>query len=601
MKKKHAILLVRVSTNQQDYEAQTYDLEKYGKSLGYENFHVIETKETAFADLHQKVGTTEMFKYIKENPEYNTVFTTEISRLARRQSILHSLKEWCLSQQIQIYIKDIDFKLLDENGKITQQAEMTFTLFGLFAESEVNQKLERFQRKRRELMQIGLSISGKLLFGYDRFMTESEKNTLIINESQATTIRTIFNWYLNGLENIKNPSIKTIALECIKRGFHPYTHSKRNVNKMLKEQGYTGEKTTNNKRKNPKFGIVLNEPEYLTSTNKIKYPVIIDNEIFNKVQVKLKSNMTQGDKQTKHITLLAKLIRCPSCGRMLQGNYRISKGEEKNSYRCTSRGDTNLCTSTKSLSMNLVDSAVWSLIKTDLPKLSQKINEINPDEYLAQLETQLTNFIDKENEIQNYINENLEILKTIGRLSNPNVLELIQSTGKKLENLEAELNQIQQEKSKIESNKLMIFDRQSNIQDVINDNLLTIESSKELLKKYINIFVDEITIIEHNKKHSVLKININGFGFDYQSLLSFDKNPKQISYVKDAKYIVLDKTVTQNIKGAYYIYKRQNPYIPQVKPEMEEELSIIKNELSTKEFKIGADLKFEKLKYLDSK
>jgi DNA invertase Pin-like site-specific DNA recombinase len=65
MEKKHAILLVRVSTLEQDYQAQIYDLTQYGK--GYTQFHIVETKETAFADLSQKVGTNEMFKYINEH------------------------------------------------------------------------------------------------------------------------------------------------------------------------------------------------------------------------------------------------------------------------------------------------------------------------------------------------------------------------------------------------------------------------------------------------------------------------------------------------------------------------------------------------------
>jgi DNA invertase Pin-like site-specific DNA recombinase len=48
------------------------------------------------------------------NTEYNTILTTEISRIGRRQSILHSIKEHCLAKQIQIYIKDLI--LLDDNG-----------------------------------------------------------------------------------------------------------------------------------------------------------------------------------------------------------------------------------------------------------------------------------------------------------------------------------------------------------------------------------------------------------------------------------------------------------------------------------------------------
>jgi hypothetical protein len=42
--------------------------------------------------------------------------------------------------------------------KVNQQGEIIFTLFGLFAESEVKTKLERFVRKRKELMVMGLSI-----------------------------------------------------------------------------------------------------------------------------------------------------------------------------------------------------------------------------------------------------------------------------------------------------------------------------------------------------------------------------------------------------------------------------------------------------------
>jgi hypothetical protein len=77
-------------------------------------------------------------------------------------------------------------------------------------------------------------------------------------------------------------------------------------------------------------------------------------------------------------------------------NYRLVKGVSKNSYRCTSRTDTTPCSSTKSLSMNLIDSAVWSLIKADLPSLSKQINEINPDEYIAQMDNQLINLINRE-------------------------------------------------------------------------------------------------------------------------------------------------------------------------------------------------------------
>jgi hypothetical protein len=69
----------------------------------------------------------------------------------------------------------------------------------LFAESEVKTKLERFVRKRKELMVMGLSIGGKLLFGYDRSKLENKRIHLWLMMNK-TIVRTIFNWYINGLK-----------------------------------------------------------------------------------------------------------------------------------------------------------------------------------------------------------------------------------------------------------------------------------------------------------------------------------------------------------------------------------------------------------------
>ncbi|KIO50939.1 recombinase family protein [Flavobacterium hibernum] len=593
MEKKHAILLVRVSTSVQDYEAQIYDLRQYGNKFGYTDFHIIETKETAFADFDQKIGTNEMFRFIESNPHYNTIFITELSRLARRQSILHSIKELFINSRIQLYIKDSEYKLLDESGNITQQAETMFTLFGLFAEAEIKQKLERFQRKKKELMELGLSIGGKLLFGYDRFMTDNKKNTLVVNEEQALIIRTVFNWYINGLDEVKSPSVKRISIECIKRGFHPYTHSKRNLNKLLKEEAYTGEKITNNKRKNPKYKLVPNEPEYLISNNKIKYPVIIESETYNSVQEKLKSNITKGDKETKHITILSKLINCPSCGRKLSANYRSTTGASKNSYRCTSRTDTQPCGSSKSLSMNLIDSAVWGLIKADLPTLSKRINEINPDQYLLQLDSHLGNFIEREKEIENEIQENVQVVDSMGKMRNVNVIELVQKSAKKIEKLETELDKIAQEKARIASNKLLIQDKQENVESVIKDNLSTIENSKELLKKYINSFVDQINILEHNVSYTVLEIVLNDFTVsqDYTEYFG-DTLPIQL----ELDYIVIDKRVTRDIKLAYM--KSQSPstdFTRFTKLTFEQIIPQVKKEMNTNDYDLSLPIQYSKL------
>jgi hypothetical protein len=60
-------------------------------------------------------------------------------------------------------------------------------------------------------------------------------------------------------------------------------------------------------------------------------------------------------------------------------------------------------------------------------------------------------------------------------------------------------------KTRIESNKLLIYDKQAN--RISYTNLAKIENSKELLKKYINAFVYSIKIIEHSVKYNTANSN----------------------------------------------------------------------------------------------
>jgi hypothetical protein len=105
---------------------------------------------------------------------------------------------------------------------------------------------------------------------------------------------------------------------------------------------------------------------------------------------------------------------------------------------------------------------------------------------------------------------------------------------------------LKKKKTRIESNKLLIYDKQANVESVINTNLAKIENSKELLKKYINAFVYSIKIIEHSVKYTVLQIAIR----DYTYLTNYEA--LTVPVIKDLEYIIIDKTVTRNIKGAYY-------------------------------------------------
>jgi DNA invertase Pin-like site-specific DNA recombinase len=550
MENKCAILLVRVSTEIQDYDAQIFDLESFAKKKGFTHFKKIETKESGLISIDQRTGTNEMFNFIEENPNYNTVFATEISRLARRQSTLHIIKDWLVKNKIQLFLKDSDFKLLNEKNKLTTEGEMMFSLFGIFAETEINQKKLRFSREKKRLMAIGLSISGKALFGYERKLTETKQNKLVHHKENSEVVRKIFNWYLNGIDSDREVSINQINMKCIKLNYPKYTHSKRNINKLLKEEAYTGLKVTNNKWKNPMFKFDETEEEYLYSNNEIFYgKPIIDRETFDAVQSKLKQKNTTVDKSTKHVTLLAKLIVCPTCGKYFQGDYRIKDGYIKHTYRCGSRSTPYKCSNSQAFSMTMLDGAIWSLIKSDLSLLAKQIVEHDPKEEVLKQNNELINLELKEKEYREKIRK--ENLRFNVYINNPESAEpdFFNNFEKKIKILNNSIKNILNERAKIKTALTIRNEELNDIEFVINSNLDNIENSKELLKKYINIFIENIQVKLHNKKFTVISINFKVHGCN-KLIMTNDKTAKFIeaSYSKST-CIILDKKQTLKIKA----------------------------------------------------
>jgi DNA invertase Pin-like site-specific DNA recombinase len=550
MENRHAVLLVRVSTEIQEFDAQIIDLEDFAKKKGYQHFKIIQTKESGLISLDQRSGTNDMFNFIKENPEYNTVFATEISRLARRQSTLHVIKDWLVKNKVQLFLKDTDFKLLNEKNKLTTEGEMMFSLFGIFAETEITQKKMRFSREKKRLMAMGLSISGKLLFGYQRELTETKQNKLVHHEYNADIVRKIYNWYLNGIEGEKEVSINRIYLKCIELNYPKYTHSKRNINKLLKEEAYTGYKITNNKWKNPMYKFDDTEEQYHSSSNEIYYgDPIISRETFDAVQLKLKQKNTTVDKSIKHVTLLAKLLVCPSCGKSFLGDYRIKEGLIKHTYRCGSRSVPLKCKNTQAFSMSMLDGAIWTLIKSDLELLAKQIVENDPKEESIRQKHALENLEFKEKELKERVKKESQRYDVF--INNPDSVEegFFKKFEVKIKNLNDSIKQLKNEKAKIETAQSIRNEELNDIEFVINSNLTNIESSKLLLKKYINIFVKNIQVLLHGNRFTIISIEFNVHGNNYLQKTNQGNAIFHEAHYNNKTFVILDKKQTLKIRA----------------------------------------------------
>lgn len=278
------ILLSRVSTHSQDLKQQTDELINAAHKDGYTdgNIIIIEDKESAIKlSEEERNGLNEMKKHIETDCLINCVYVYEVSRIARKEKILFSIRDYLIERSVQLVVLNPYMKLLDENYEMTQSSQIMFAMFGAFSESEMHIKKQRLMRGKRSRAEMGYYIGGPVLFGY----AVDENKKLVIDEQKANIVRKMFNLYING------ESISSIATELGSTGEldKPYWRLVyTNVHKILQRPEYYGG-----------HGDTIN-------TN---YPAIISEELFNKVQIRLHERSHPHSK-LKYIYYAHKLLRC---------------------------------------------------------------------------------------------------------------------------------------------------------------------------------------------------------------------------------------------------------------------------------------------------
>lgn len=514
-----AIIVARVSTNEQilnpNLSPQVNDLMNYAKSIGYENIKAFGTSESGFLIKDDKLGWNRVIEFITENPTYKTIIATEISRLGRDDEVLGHIKKFLLKNKIQLLIKDINFELFNRYGEIDPGKDIIFALYSSLASAEMRVKQERFKRAKREYRKIGYSIGGKRLFGYERVCDGNlgKKNKYIICEKEANEIRTIYSWYLNGIDgDLSITSTARIAYECKARGFSEYLYSKRNVNKCLKERAYVGFKITNNLMKNPQFFNYNNKSasKYIKADSyECLYPRILDDSLFYGVQEKLSkknthlliSNNTFVDKSRKHTTILAKLLFDPISKKNYVGEYRISGGYTKHTYRCDN------C---PTMSMIMLDSVIWSFIKTKVQEITSKIKQSqdriniqNLNDEIGRLKDGFKDF-DEQIETENTIfRTNMKISKNKQKLQDE-----YKANVKRISKQRNELERIIAEKERVLQIAQDRFSSEAELDEVINQNINRIENDKKEMYKYVHLLIKSIIPIFTNRKYTIIEVNI---------------------------------------------------------------------------------------------
>lgn len=405
MTKKKCILMVRVSTEQQSYDAQMQELHDLAIKSGYteERITPVAEKESGIKLSEEERAGLNRMKELVETGEYDCVFAWEISRIARRKKILFSILEYLIDRKIQLVIKEPYIHLLKSDGSIDEGAETIFTLYAQLAETEMRNKMARFKRAKEEGYKKGRYEGGRITIGY----RVDENGFWAIDPEGAKFVRMVYNMYISG-----EYSMTELARELMSRGYfyNRVTKGKEKVQlsittvkcelfKMLKNPMYRGGQSVYVRGENQIF-------------NRNNYPQIIDDETWELAAKRRKEN--RHIPKAKNQYLLTPLIHC-KCG----ASYSVNRLDASYNCRIKHNGVEKGLEHSPNILASLIESLAWFValmeMQSDNAAKTKDVKETNEAEIkvleskIAHSESVITNMMKRKERLDNdfYVNATL--------------------------------------------------------------------------------------------------------------------------------------------------------------------------------------------------
>ena len=349
---KKAIILARVSTENQSLDSQIEKLIDEAKRYGYErdNITIISGKESGVKLDIEERQTIQQMKECIETGEYDMLFIWEVSRLARRPKVLYEVREYLINNRVNLRCLTPSFTMLKDDYTIDPTASIVFAIFGTMAEEEARLSKERMMRGRIAKRDKCKFIGGNILFGYDY----DENDNIFINSEEAKTVNEMFKRYAD------NESIRSITKDLVDRGLLPYDNYDTAVVSMRK---------------------MIQRSEYAGITNgTYPYPAIIDQDLFYKAREIAESKNKYKIRESG----------CYWCQGILfnkDNNRLLSPAKCSVTYRTWDENSN----SGFMVNLNIMDSLAW-----DVAKRQYIINpKITVDEELSNVKNKLYNLHDK--------------------------------------------------------------------------------------------------------------------------------------------------------------------------------------------------------------
>lgn len=277
---KKAIIFSRVSSLKQDFDRQISDLKPLVIKDGYKDSEIayITHKESATKNnIYNRKSISELKDLIDNNP-IECVYVTEISRLARRNDVLYNVLALLEERKICLVVQNPTIIRTIQNGKPSAEAMLIINFMSYLAVQEAQIKIERVKSGVKQKQAQGKITASKVKFGYIR----GKDNRPVVDEQQAEAVRDIFDMYLNG------NTVGQIWQKYNGTGLLPMLSKVTGRSRIIK---------------------ILKDVTYIGENSIIKYPAIVDRELFQSVQNRLKEKTTRLREDTKVVYFCKNLIK----------------------------------------------------------------------------------------------------------------------------------------------------------------------------------------------------------------------------------------------------------------------------------------------------
>lgn len=326
---KKCLCFCRVSSKRQDFTAQSNKVKAAAIADGYKESEIIivKGKESAIKLAEEERQTlNEMKELIEENPSIESVYCFAIDRLARRVSVILSVKDYLLQRGINLVFlnphKMGTIRTNEDGTKVEDElTKLLLMLLSYGAEMEMKIKIERLVTKKEEMRENN-EVTGKLIFGY----INVNKKAKIDTERTAPIVKWIFKSY-----NEDGLSLTKIFDKGVELGYWDnlqFRSSKASrIRQILMNYCYCGEP---------------NESGFV-------YPKLIEKEEIDKAIENMKKAVNKAKTASKVISLAKGKIRDEKTGYMLKydGNHLkyVHKDDASNKL--------------VSAALNIIDFCVW--------------------------------------------------------------------------------------------------------------------------------------------------------------------------------------------------------------------------------------------------